>query len=89
MAAQVYDQNNKILFEFNMNSEIEQSFNELFKHTGVYIDVYGDTRLYKNHSQILINFLDKKGNALMKMTKEFRENLFLSLQNEILYIIGD
>ena len=63
MAIDFYDlldaNKKKILFEISQDDfdEIEFAFSRLRKKTGVYIDAYGKSRIYRNHVELLVSFM--------------------------------
>jgi len=63
MAIDFYDlldaNKKKILFQISQDDfdEIEFVFSHLKKKTGVYIDPYGKSRIYRSHVEMLVSFM--------------------------------
>jgi hypothetical protein len=51
----------KVLFEISQDDfdEIEFVFSYLRKKTGVYIDPYGKSRIYRSHVKLLVSFMSE------------------------------
>ena len=80
---------NKPFIELNL-SEVdffEEAFSHLKKKTGVFIDPYGDTRIYPDHQRIVIDFLaSNKDKTAIKLRDFFKT---ASDKDEVLFASGD
>jgi transcriptional antiterminator Rof (Rho-off) len=78
MAIDFYDlldaNKKKILFEISQDDfdEIEFAFSRLRKKTGVYIDAYGKSRIYRNHVELLVSFMTE---SMKEATLDKRKTL--------------
>lgn len=63
MAIDFYDlldtNKKKVLFEISQDDfdEMAFAFSHLRKKTGVYIDPYGKSRIYRNHVELFVSFM--------------------------------
>lgn len=86
MAIDFYDlldgNRKKILFKISQDDfdEIEFVFSYLKKKTGVYIDAYGKSRIYRDHVEMLVSFMTEcmkesssnKGKILSETITKFK-----------------
>jgi len=80
---------NKPFIELSL-SELDffgEAFNHLKKKTGIFIDPYGDTRIYPDHQRIVIDFLAAtKDKRAIKLREFFK---VASDRDEVLLASGD
>lgn len=65
---------------------IEAMINVLRQRTGIFIDPYGDTKLYPSHQKILIAYLEKFPRKNIELVNFLKES---SALDAIVYCVGD
>ena len=65
---------------------IEAMINVLRQRTGIFIDPYGDTKLYPSHQKILIAYLEKFPRKNIELVNFLKES---SALDTIVYCVGD
>jgi hypothetical protein len=67
---------------------LEESICALKEKTGVYIDPYGDTKLYPDHGKILLSLMDSKktNDNVRRLLNIIQESID---KDELLFFIGD
>ena len=65
---------------------IEAMINVLRQRTGIFIDPYGDTKLYPSHQKILIAYLEEFPRKSIELVNFLKES---SALDAIVYCVGD
>ena len=65
---------------------IEAMINVLRQRTGIFIDPYGDTKLYLSHQKILIAYLEEFPRKNIELVNFLKES---SALDAIVYCVGD
>lgn len=65
---------------------IEAMINVLRQRTGIFIDPYGDTKLYPSHQKILIAYLEEFSRKNIELVNFLKES---SALDAIVYCVGD